>query len=73
MTDYEDGSVFSDTNDIPLKSIITFFKTSNMYGRTKELLKQCLYPHLQDLEEVDWDEVNNGFMAGAVPCRFMRI
>ncbi|MDE6662510.1 MAG: hypothetical protein K2K46_04115 [Lachnospiraceae bacterium] len=53
-----DGSAFSDTNDIPLKIIITFFKPSNMDDKTKELLKQCIYPHLQDLVEIDWNEVN---------------
>lgn len=53
-----DGSSFSDTNDIPLKIIITFFKPSNMDDRTKEVLKQSLYPHLQDLVEIDWNEVN---------------
>lgn len=53
-----DGSEFSDTNDIPLRIIITFFKPSNMDDRTKELLKQCLYPYLQELVEIDWNEVN---------------
>lgn len=53
-----DGSEFSDTNDIPLKIIITFFKPSNMGDETKKLLKQSLYQHLKDLIEVDWNEVN---------------
>ena len=53
-----DGSEFSDTNDIPLKIIITFFKPLNMDDETKKLLKQFLYQHLKDLIEVDWNEVN---------------
>ncbi len=53
-----DGSSFGDTNDIPLKIIITFFKPLNMDDRTKEVLKQSLYPHLQELVEIDWNEVN---------------
>ncbi|MCM1288308.1 MAG: hypothetical protein NC240_08350 [Clostridium sp.] len=54
----QDGSDFGDTNDIPLRVIITFFKPSNMDDKTKELLKQCLYPHLRALVEVDWNEIN---------------
>lgn len=53
-----DGSECRETKDIPLKMIITFFKPSNMDDGTKELLKQRLYPHLRDLVEIDWEEVN---------------
>lgn len=53
-----DGSSFSSTDDIPLKIIITFYELKNMDDNIKEMLKHCLYSHLQKLVEVDWSEVN---------------
>ncbi len=53
-----DGSEFGDTDDIPLKVIITFYKPSNMNDKTKAIIKKSLYSHLQALIEIDWNEVN---------------
>lgn len=47
-----------DTNDIPLKIIITFYKPEHFNDETGEILKQSLYPFLRELVEVDWGEVN---------------
>lgn len=46
------------TDDIPLSITITFFKLANINDNIKEMLKQCIYQHLQELVEVDWNEVN---------------
>lgn len=53
-----DGSPFSDTADIPLRITVTFYKPVNIDDSTRNSLKQCIYPYLQELMEIDLNEVN---------------
>ncbi|MBP3326819.1 MAG: hypothetical protein J6L77_10425 [Coprococcus sp.] len=48
-----------DTNDIPLKIIITFYQPLNMDQATQAFLKEQLYTALKELLYIDWEEVND--------------
>lgn len=53
-----DGSDFSDTCDIPLNIVITFYKPLSIDNGILELLKRQIYQCLCELMEIDWKEVN---------------
>lgn len=52
-----------DTEDIPLKIIITFYKPEHFNDEIGEILKRSVCPLLRELVEVDWGEIN-GILQG---------